>query len=238
MKRSNPQVGRIHGTRPWIPQIGAMVLKEVQTEWRMRIRVSGIFWFSLALVVMVAFAIPSSSTLRDIAGGTLWIAILLASTRSLDQSYAVEHEHGAMEGLLLWPVAPVAIYYGKALANLLVLLGVALAVLPLLLAMYDRPMNGSWLQLGAVIVLGCAAIAAPGTLFGLMTTQARGSSVMLPLLLFPFVVPALLAASAATTRLLEGDPMRQAPSWIAFLFGLNVLHWSVSALAYGKIFED
>jgi heme exporter protein B len=219
-------------------QIVAMLRKELLTEWRMRSRVSGVFWFSLALVLMVAFANPSTSTLRDIAGGTLWVAILLASTRSLDQSYAVEHEHGAMEGLQLWPVDPIAIYYGKALANMLVLLGVALAVMPALLAIFEPPLRGSVLQLVAVIVLGCAAIAAPGTLLGLITSQARGSSVMLPLLMFPLVVPALLAASAATTRLFEGDPMNQAPSWISLLLVFNAVHWSVSAVLYGRIFED
>ncbi|MEQ1503528.1 MAG: heme exporter protein CcmB [Myxococcota bacterium] len=219
-------------------QVRAMVRKELLTEWRMRSRVTGIFWFSLAVVVMVAFATPATHTLREIAGGTLWVAILLASTRSLDQSYAVEHEHGAMEGLLLWPVDPIAVFYGKALANMLVLLGVAVAVLPLLLAVYDRPMDGSWLQLAAVITLGCAGIAAPGTLYGLVTTRARGSAVMLPLLLFPLVVPALLAASSGTSRLFEGDPMHQAPSWIGVLVAFDVLHWALGALFYGMLFED
>ncbi|MEQ1565488.1 MAG: heme exporter protein CcmB [Myxococcota bacterium] len=219
-------------------QIGAMLWKELLTEWRMRSRISGIFWFSLALVLMVAFANPASHTLREIAGGTLWVAILLASTRSLDQSYAVEHEHGAMEGLLLWPVDPIAIYYGKALANTLVLLLVSAAVLPALLAIFDPPLKGSMLQLAAIVVLGCAAIAAPGTLLGLITSQARGSSVMLPLLMFPLVVPALLASSSATSRVFEGDPMNQAPSWIYLLVAFNAVHWSISALLYGRIFED
>jgi heme exporter protein B len=221
-----------------IRQIVAMVYKELLTEWRMRSRVSGIFWFSVALVMMVAFSIQSSTMLKEIAGGTLWIAILLASTRSLDQSYQVELEQGAMEGLLLWPVDPIAIYYGKAIANMMVLLGVALAVLPLLLAVYDRPMLGSWPQLIATIVLGCAAIAAPGTLFGLITSQARGSSVMLPLLLFPLVVPALLAASMATSRLMEGDAMEVAPPWIGLLVLINAVFWSIPAMLYGRIFED
>lgn len=221
-----------------VRQVAAMVLKELLTEWRMRSRVSGIFWFSVALVMMVAFSIQSSTMLKEIAGGTLWIAILLASTRSLDQSYQVELEQGAMEGLLLWPVDPIAIYYGKALANMFVLLGVALAVLPLLLAVYDRPMLGSWPQLIVTIVLGCAAIAAPGTLLGLITSQARGSSVMLPLLLFPLVVPALLASSMSTARLFEGDAMAVAPSWIGVLALVNAVHWSFPALLYGRIFED
>ena len=98
-------------------QIAAMLRKEVLTEWRQRARVSGIFWFALAVVLMVAFATPDSAVLSRIAGGTLWLGLLLASTRSLDQSYAVEHEHGAMEGLLLWPVDPVAIYYGNPVAH-------------------------------------------------------------------------------------------------------------------------
>ncbi|MEZ4240272.1 MAG: heme exporter protein CcmB [Myxococcota bacterium] len=226
----------------WIGQLArqtaAMVYKEMLTEWRMRVRVSGIFWFSVAIVMMVAFSIQSSTMLKEIAGGTLWIAILLASTRSLDQSYQVEHEQGAMEGLLLWPVDPIAVYYGKAIANMLVLLGVALAVLPLLLAIYDRPMLGSWPQLIGTIVLGCAAIAAPGTLLGLITSQARGSSVMLPLLLFPLVVPALLAASMSTSRLMEGDPMNVAPPWMLVLVVVNCVFWSFPSVLYGLIFED
>jgi heme exporter protein B len=219
-------------------QILAMLGKELLTEWRMRSRVSGIFWFALALTLMVAFANPSTHVLRDIGGGTLWIAVLLASTRSLDQSYTVELENGAMEGLQLWPVDPIAIFYGKALANTLVLLGVALALLPAVFALFEPRTTGDPLQLFSVVLLGCAAIAAPGTLFGLITSQARGSSVLLPLLLFPLVVPALLAASSATTRLFEGDPMAQAPSWIGVLVVFNVVHWSISPLLYGRIFDE
>lgn len=219
-------------------QTMAVLRKELLVEWRMRSRISGIFWFALALTLMVAFANPASNVLREIGGGTLWIAILLASTRSLDQSYAVEHENGAMEGLQLWPVDPVAIFYGKALANTLVLLLVAVAILPATFALFEPRTTGDPVQLAAVIVLGCAAIAAPGTLLGLITSQARGSSVLLPLLLFPLVVPALLAASSATARLFERDPMGQAPSWIGVLVVINVVHWSVSAVLYGRIFDD
>ena len=219
-------------------QIAAMLNKELLTEWRQRSRVSGIFWFALAVVLMVAFATPETAILSRTAGGTLWLGLLLASTRSLDQSYAVEHEHGAMEGLLLWPVDPIAVYYGKALANTLVLVGVAFGILPLLVAIFGAEVKGSLLQLAQIVLLGCGALAAPGTLYGLITSQARGSSVLLPLLLFPLVVPALLAASNATTKVFEGDPMSQVPSWIGLLFAFDVIHWSLSGLLYGRILED
>jgi heme exporter protein B len=221
-----------------LSQIVAMLRKEMLTEWRMRSRVSGIFWFALAVVLMVAFSIPDTTGLKYMGGGTLWLGLLLASTRSLDQSYAVEHEHGAMEGLLLWPVDPLAVFYGKAIANTLVLFGVSLGLMPLILAVFDEQVKGDPLVLLATLVFGCAALAAPGTLYGLITSQARGSSVLLPLLLFPLVVPALLAAANATTKVFEGDPMNQAPSWVWVLVVFDLVHWSLSGLLYGRIMED
>jgi heme exporter protein B len=219
-------------------QILAMLRKELLTEWRMRSRVSGIFWFAFAVVLMVAVSIPDTSSLPKVAGGTLWIGLMLASTRSLDQSYAVENEHGALEGLLLWPVEPLAIYYGKAIANAVILICVATVLLPLLIAIFNTEVRGNPLQLVLVVVFGCAALAAPGTLFGFITSQARGSSVLLPLLLFPLVVPALLAAANATTKVFEGDPMNQVPSWLGLLVAYDVFHWSLMGLFYGWVLED
>jgi heme exporter protein B len=221
-----------------LAQIAGVLRKELLTEWRQRGRVSGIFWFALAVVLMVSFATPESALLPRIAGGTLWVGLLLASTRSLDQSYAVEHEHGALEGLVLWPVDPIAIYYGKAIANTVLLLLVSLALLPLLVAVFDAEVKGDPLELLGTIALGCAALAAPGTLYGLVTSQARGSSVLLPLLLFPLVVPAVLAAANATTRVLEGDPMNQVGGWMTVLLAFDAVHWSLSGLLYGRILED
>lgn len=219
-------------------QIFAMLKKELLTEWRMKSRVSGIFWFAFAVVLMVAVSIPDTSSLPKVAGGTLWIGLMLASTRSLDQSYAVENEHGALEGLLLWPVEPIAIYYGKAIANAVILILVALALLPLLIAIFNTNVRGNPAQLCLIVVFGCAALAAPGTLFGLITSQARGSSVLLPLLLFPLVVPALLAAANATSKVFEGDPMNQVPSWLGLLVAYDVFHWSIMGLLYGWVLED
>ena len=221
-----------------LAQIWAMLRKELLTEWRQRSRVSGIFWFALAIVLMVSFAATETALLPRTAGGALWLGLLLASTRSLDQSYAVEHEHGALEGLVLWPVDPIAVYYGKALANTILLLIVSVALLPLVIGVYDAEVRGEPLQLAGTIVLGCAALAAPGTLYGLVASQARGSSVLLPLLMFPLVVPAVLASVNATARVFEGDPMNQVGSWMTLLFAFDVIHWSLSGVLYGRILED
>lgn len=223
-----------------IRQTFAVLHKELLTEWRQPSRVSGIFFFALALVLLVGVAAPSMAALKQMAAGTLWLGLMLASTRSLDQSYAVELEHDALEGMVLWPVDPRAIYYGKAISNTLLLLVVCVAITPLVLAMCDASIAGSpWMFLGFLLA-GCAGLAAPGTLFGLITSQARGSSVLLPLLLFPLVVPMLLAGARGTMLVMEGGPSaeREGPGWLQVLIVFNLLHWSLGGLFYSLIIED
>jgi len=212
--------------------------KELLVEWRSPARISGLFVFALALILMVAFASPSESALRHSAGGTIWLGLLLASTRSMDQSWATETEHDAAEGMVLWPVDPRAIFYGKALANTLVLLAVAIGLFPLMVAIYNVDVRGEPQMLLAFAVLGTAALGAPGTLYGLITARARGASVLLPLLMFPLVVPALLAAARGTTVVIEGDPMLQGGAWLGLLGAFNAIHWSLSGLLFGRVLED
>ncbi len=221
-----------------IRQTIAVLEKELLVEWRDRSRIAGLFFFALAVLLLSAFASPSEGILKQQAGGILWIGLLLASTRSLDQSFATEMEHGALEGLLLWPVNPQAVFYGKAIANTIVLLLVAIAIVPLLFGMYGAEVRGSIPMLLGFLILGCAALGAPGTLFGGIVARARGSSVLLPLLLFPLVVPAVLAAAKGTTVVMEGDPMQQGRSWLGLLVAFNALHWSLSGLFFGRVLED
>lgn len=222
-----------------IRQSIAVARKDLLIEWRSPSRVSGILFFALALLLMVAFTTDASAaTLRKQAGGALWLGMLLASTRSLDLSYAIETEEDALEGLVLWPVDPRAMFFGKAIANTTILFLVASALTPLAIAIFDAPIYGSVTHYVAFLALGSAALAAPGTLYALLTARARSASVLLPVLLFPLVVPALIAASRGTSLAMEGDLMNQAPSWLKLLFLFNAVHWSLDALLYGRIVED
>ncbi len=219
-------------------QVGAVLRKDLLVEWRSPVRLSGLFFFGLALLLMVAFSASATDLLERQAGGMLWLGLLLASTRSFDQSFAAEFEHGAMEGMVLLPVHPAAIFYGKALANAVVLAAVAVALLPLVVGLYDVTIRGETSQLLLGLVLGCAGLAAPGTLLTLITAQARGASVLLPLLLFPTVVPTVLAAARVTTLSMEGDPMGQAPAWLTILAAITLVHWSVAGVLFAVAVED
>ncbi len=223
-----------------IRQLHAVLYKELLTELRQPSRVSGIFFFGLTLVLLVGIASPSSRAFEQFAAATLWLGLTLASTRSLDQSYAVELEHGALEGLVLWPVDPRAIFYGKALATTAMLFGVCIGLTPFVLAMADASVEGSWALFTAFLVMGCAGLAAPGTLFGLITSQARGSSVLLPLLLIPLLVPMLLAGARGSMLVMQGGPSAEveAPGWLQLLVLFNVLHWSLGGVFYSVILES
>jgi heme exporter protein B len=94
------------------------------------------------------------------------------------------------------------------------------------------------LSLLGVIALGTAGLSGPGTLYAAMTSQTRARQTLLPLLLFPLVVPVLLAAVKATSLLILGDPMAQFRPWITLLAAFAVVHWSICGLLFGRVVED
>jgi heme exporter protein B len=219
-------------------QLWAALRKDLLLQWRTRTQVVAIFVFGATALLLFSFAIgPSAAALRQHAAGFLWLALLLSSTLTLAESFQSEMEQHALEGLLLLPASARALYYGKALANWaqLSLLGVALV--PVSVVLYDAATPRlPWLL--AVIVLGCAGLSAPGTLYAAMTAQARARQTLLPLLLFPLVVPVLLSAVKATSLLILGDPMGQLGSWLLLLLCFDLIHWSLCGLLFGRVVED
>jgi len=108
---------------------------------------------------------------------------------------------------------------------------------PIMVVLYDAG-TLRLLELLGVIVLGSAGLSAPGTLYSAMTSQARARQTLLPLLLFPLVVPVLLAAVKATSLLILGDPMGQIRSWTVLLMAFNLIYWSLCGLLFGRVVED
>jgi len=219
-------------------ELVAALQKEMLLQWRTRAQLAAIFVFGSSALLLFSFAIgPDSAALRQHAAGFLWLALLLSSTLSLAESFQSEMEQRAFEGLLLLPVPAAALFYAKALSNWiqLVLLGVALV--PVMVVLYDA---GTMRVPGlvGVILLGAAGLAAPGTLYAAMTSQTRARQTLLPLLLFPLVVPVLLASVKATSLLILGDPMGQARSWALLLVAFDAIHWSLAGLLFSRVVED
>ena len=219
-------------------QIVWILHKDLLIEWRARSRMFALVSFALTTLLLFSFAVgPDAKTLRDHAGGYLWLALLFSSSSLLDRSLRVEEESGAMDTLLLAPTSPTAIFYGKALSNTLQLVILGVIALPVTLALCDATLIGSPLVLLGALLLGAMGLAAPGTLYAALTARISGQQLLLPLLLFPLIVPALLAAVKATTLVMTGDPMEQSGSWLLLLACFDALYWSICGVLFGRVVE-
>ena len=216
----------------------AALRKELLLQWRSRAQAVAVFVFGATSLLLFSFAIgPNAAALREYAAGFLWLALLLSSTLTLSESFHEEMENRALEGLLLLPASPRALYYGKAVANAIQLIVLGIALVPVMIVLYDAgTMRLPTLLL--IIILGGAGLSAPGTLYAAMTSQIRAKQMLLPLLLFPLIVPVLLAAVKATSLAILGDPMEQGRAWILLLVAFDGIYWSLCGLLFERVVEE
>lgn len=212
--------------------------KDLLLQWRTRAQASAVYAFGASALLLFSFAVgPQAALLREQAAGFLWLGLMLSSTLTLAESFQAEAEQRALEGLLLLPASPRAIYYAKALANTTALFLLGVGLLPMMVVLYDAATLRVPPLLG-IVLLGSAGLSAPGTLYAAMTAQARARQTLLPLLLFPLVVPVLLASVKATSLIIHGDPMGQLRSWTLLLACFNLVHWSLCGLLFERVVED
>lgn len=216
----------------------AALRKELLLQWRSRGQMMAVFVFGAAALLLFSFAIgPNAHALRTFSAGFLWLGLLLSSTLTLAESFHAEMENRALEGLLLLPSDPRALYYAKAIANWLQLTILGCALVPVMVVLYDAGTT-RLLSLIGIIMLGAAGLSAPGTLYAAMTAQLKAKQTLLPLLLFPLIVPALLASVKATSLAILGDPMGESRSWIILLAAFDLIYWSMCGLLYGRVIEE
>jgi heme exporter protein B len=216
----------------------AALRKELLLQWRTRGQLLAVFVFGAAALLLFSFAIgPNVTALRTFSAGFLWLGLLLSSTLTLAESFHAEMENRALEGLLLLPSDPRALYYSKAIANWLQLSLLGVMLVPVMVVLYDAGTT-RLATLLLVIVLGTAGLSAPGTLYAAMTAQLKAKQTLLPLLLFPLIVPALLASVKATSYVILGDPMGQAKSWLSLLAAFDLIYWSLCGILYERVIED
>jgi len=220
-------------------QTWAIVRKDLLLEWRSRARMVSVILFGVVTLLLFSFALTDSLQLRAGTSGFLVLSLLLSSTLSLSESFRLEQEQSALEGLLLLPIDIPALYYGKALANTLFLILLAPILVPIALVLYSVPADpGILLRLFLFWCLAAAGLTAPGTLYAAMTSRLQSQDVLLPLLLFPLVIPVLLGSVKAMALVLNGDPMTQIRSWTLLLILFDLIYWSLCGVLSGHAIEE
>ncbi|HYV97712.1 MAG TPA: heme exporter protein CcmB [Gemmatimonadaceae bacterium] len=219
-------------------RIRAIAWKDITTERRSKAGFNSVVAFAVTSLVLFGFALgPEARALREAAAGTLWIALLFAGVLAFNRSFHVELEGGALDPLLIYPGRRWTIFAGKLLANL-AFVGTILAIVVLVsLTLYQVPVPKAWPSVLLVLVLGTVGLVTLGTFYAAMATRTRAREVLLPLLLFPMLVPVLLAAVSASKALLTGDVMHESGAWIRFLLGYDVVFLTATLLVFEKIIE-
>jgi len=215
----------------------AVVWKDLMAELRSKELISGMLVFSLLVIFIFNFSLElSPSTRSAVTAGVIWVTIIFAGTIGLNRSMAVEKDRGCLDGLLLAPVDRTAIYFGKSIANWIFMLIVAAIILPIYSILYNNNLFSPGLIL--VIVLGSEGYVAVGTLLSSMAVQARTRDILLPILLFPVIIPILIAAVKASNGFLTGVPFADLTNWIFLLIAYDVIFTSVAFMVFDAIVEE
>lgn len=208
--------------------------KDLRAELRTKEALNASLAFSIVILLLFSFAFePTTEEMRSLAGGLLWLVFAFAGTLILNRSFARELPNDCLDGLLMSPLAPAALYAGKALANFALLGAVELVGLTVFGLFYNVAWTRQFWPLAGVLALGTWAMTAVGTLFSALTVNLRLRELMLPLLLYPILVPALLAAIQLTGPLAVGQPL--APDMIVWLKLLASFDIIFTALALALV---
>ena len=217
--------------------IAAIVQKDLIAEYRSRELFTAMFVFSILVIFIFNFALELDiQTRRSVTSGVMWATFVFAGTLGLNRSLAAEQDRGSFDGLLLAPVDRSAIYFGKVISNLAFMLIVQAVVLPVYSALYGVNLFQPGLLL--VILLGSIGYTAIGTLLASMAVQTRTRDILLPILLFPVVLPLLIAAVKASAGFLSGAGLSEITPWLNLLAVYDVIFTALAFMLFDYIVEE
>jgi heme exporter protein B len=193
--------------------------KDLRVEVRSREILYTMAFFGALLVVVFTFVFPSSDKLvRAATPGMLWVSIAFAGTLGLGRAFDRERENDTMRALLLAPVPRLAVFLGKSIAIVVLVLGVAVIVVPMLTVLLQAPLLDRPLPLVTVLVLGAVGFSTVGTVFSASLLKVRSRDVLLPVIMYPLLVPLFVAGTQATAMLVAERPdLDKMWYWIRFL---------------------
>jgi len=212
------------------------LVKDLRIEWRSREAVNSMLFFALLVVVLFSLAFdPRGAFAREIAGGVLCVATMFASVSALNQAWAREIRHQVLDAQRMAPSPGAELFLAKVLANFLFVTVVQIALAPVFIVMYNLRILGQAWQMALVLPLGTWALVANGTFFAALSIRSRNRELLLPLILFPIFMPALLAMVQATGAILTGES--DPGLWIKLLFGYDIIFTTVSLLLFDVVFH-
>ena len=218
-----------------LSQVWTILLKDIRCELRSKQMWAGMGLFALLVLVIFNFAFDLRVDNRAaVAPGALWVAFVFASFLGLGRTIAAEREHGSLDRLLLCPIDRKAIYLAKLLGNVLFIGVVEIVALPVFAILFNVPFSAGGLIL--VVLLGTVGIASVGTLFSAIAAATSARELLLPILVFPLIVPIVIASVRATGALMVVTANE--PPWLGLIAAFDAIFLSLSTVLFEHVIEE
>ncbi|MCC6363660.1 MAG: heme exporter protein CcmB [Bryobacterales bacterium] len=218
----------------YLRQVWTVAGKDLRSELRTKESLNAAISFAIVILVLFSFAVdPSADQVKEISGGLLWLVFAFAGALILNRSFARELGNDCLDALVSSPVPGSALFLGKALGNFVLLTIVELVSLPIFGVLYNTQWARQPGMLMAILLLTTWGVTVIGTMFSALTVNLRLRELMLPTLIYPMMIPALMSAMRLTTLLIAGEPIPADDEiWIRLLIGFDIIF---TALAVGLV---
>ncbi len=215
-----------------------LIWKDLLIDLRRRENLLSMLMFAVLMLLVFHFAMGEQPKVFLTAlPGAIWVVFLLSGVLGLSKSFLQEMETGCIGGLLMTPADNTVIFIGKMLSSTLFLLLSQLLFIPLCLVFYEVSV-GNWGELLLILLAGTLGFSSLGTLLTAMTASIRGREMLLPILLFPLMIPNLLSVVRLTDHLFFGGSPETVVSWWKLLLTFDVVLITVSILGFEFVVEE
>ncbi len=219
--------------------IGFLALKDLRIEYRSKQAFLTTVFFALLILTVFNFAFdPGSRMAHEVAPGILWVTLLFPGILQLNRSFQIESEEGTLYGVILSPVDRGLVFLGKFVANWCSLMVVDCLILVAFTFFFNFTFSPHFFWVLLLIILASAGFTAVGTLFAAMVNRIRTREVLLPILLFPVVVPVLFAAIKGTQAILLQQQLFLFDYWLRLLIVFDVIFLTVCFLLFEYVIAD
>lgn len=216
-----------------------IVWKDLISELRTKEVLLAMCFFAFLVLIIFNFAF-ATGTVEDsgLLAGMLWVAFIFAGLLGLNQTFGAEKDRGSLQGLLLCPVDRTVIYVGKVISTSCFMAIMEVLLLCLFAVLYRIDLFGVLLPLLVIMALGTLGFVFVGVMFSAMAIHAKAREIVLTILLFPIVVPLMIAAVKATGLIFDGKSLTDVVGWLRILLAFDLIFFLLSYGTFGFIVEE
>lgn len=223
----------------YLRQVATIVWKDLLLEMRSRERLTSMGAFAVLAGVLFSFSIDTTTVRpQDVAAGLVWMTLVFGGLLGVGRTFHLEAQDAAFQGVLTSPTPKDAVFLAKTLANFVLLYAVSLLVLAVFALFFGLELgtNLGWVVL--VLGLGCLGFVALGTLFAAIATGTSMGETLLPVLVFPLLVPMVVYGVGSTDRLIVGRPLAEVEGSIRMLGAFALAALAAGAALFRFVVED